>query len=88
MGTHIGHGVEIEYWQSKAHNLRAVNVFHRKPDGSPCACCAYIKVPDEWVERPQLWTVRQMSPLTLDPSIVCRTCGLHGWIKDGKWHPA
>jgi hypothetical protein len=23
--------------------------------------------------------------LTIVPSVLCRTCGLHGWIRDGKW---
>jgi len=24
-------------------------------------------------------------PLTLEPSIICQQCGLHGWIRDGRW---
>lgn len=24
-------------------------------------------------------------PLTIEPSILCPDCGLHGWIRDGQW---
>lgn len=34
--------------------------------------------------RPK-WKVMQWEPLTLTPSILCRQCGLHGWIRDGEW---
>lgn len=33
----------------------------------------------------QAWTVESEEPLTLSPSIVCRACGDHGHIRDGKW---
>jgi hypothetical protein len=31
------------------------------------------------------WTIRQLDPLTVWPSIRCVRCGLHGWITDGRW---
>ena len=31
------------------------------------------------------WTVVSREPLTLSPSIACRSCSHHGWIRDGKW---
>jgi hypothetical protein len=34
------------------------------------------------------WKLEQAEPLTISPSVLCRTCGLHGWIRDGKWVPA
>lgn len=27
-------------------------------------------------------------PLTVDPSILCPDCGLHGYIRSGRWVPA
>lgn len=38
----------------------------------------------------QTWTVEAgeagvWEGLTLVPSILCRTCGHHGWIRDGRW---
>lgn len=34
---------------------------------------------------PRAWTVQQADPVTLTPSILCRKCGLHGFITDGVW---
>lgn len=31
------------------------------------------------------WTVQQREPLTVTPSILCRGCGLHGYITAGEW---
>lgn len=31
------------------------------------------------------WTVEQAEPLTLSPSIACRSCSNHGWIRNGEW---
>lgn len=34
---------------------------------------------------PSRWQVAQREPLTLHGSVLCRTCGNHGWIRDGRW---
>lgn len=34
------------------------------------------------------WDVLSEDPLTLSPSVLCRTCGEHGFIRDGQWVPA
>lgn len=34
------------------------------------------------------WKVESMDPLTLSPSVLCRICGNHGFIREGKWVPA
>jgi hypothetical protein len=31
------------------------------------------------------WTVERANPLTLSPSILCRSCGNHGFIREGRW---
>ena len=33
------------------------------------------------------WNVVQRDPLTLSPSLLCRACGDHGHIVNGKWVP-
>jgi hypothetical protein len=33
------------------------------------------------------WQLSTLDPLTIHPSVLCRSCGLHGWIKEGKWVP-
>lgn len=32
-----------------------------------------------------MWTVVSEHPLTLDPSLLCTSCGDHGFIREGKW---
>lgn len=38
------------------------------------------------------WTIVALDPLTVTPSIHCVAakggCGLHGWIRAGRWVPA
>lgn len=34
------------------------------------------------------WTVESLDPLTLSPSLACRICGHHGFVKEGRWIPA
>lgn len=44
-----------------------------------------------WVARrvpENLWTLVSWEPLTIAPSVLCVTCGDHGFIRDGKWVPA
>lgn len=61
-------------------------VTHPRPDGEPCYPDGY------WIptipESPVHWDVVSEDPLTLSPSLACRVCGDHGWIRDGKWVPA
>lgn len=34
------------------------------------------------------WKIESEDPLTLSPSILCRACGDHGHIRNGKWERA
>lgn len=34
------------------------------------------------------WTIVQLEPLTLSPSVLCTACGHHGFIQGGRWVPA
>jgi hypothetical protein len=31
------------------------------------------------------WRIVAEEPLTVDPSVSCSLCGLHGWVTDGKF---
>lgn len=37
---------------------------------------------------PPAWELLQREPLTLGGSLLCRACGRHGFIRDGRWVPA
>lgn len=34
------------------------------------------------------WDVLSVNPLTLSPSLLCKACGHHGFIRQGRWVPA
>jgi hypothetical protein len=38
-------------------------------------------------DRPT-WRIEQPDPLTVSPSLACRLCGDHGWIREGRWRRA
>lgn len=38
-------------------------------------------------EEPR-WQVVSLDPLHVEPSVLCKTCGDHGFIRDGRWQPA
>ena len=63
---------------------------HLKPDGS--ACSGAITFDGEVQrqldpDRPR-WTVDSWDPPTFSPSVLCRLCGDHGFVREGKWVPA
>lgn len=35
-----------------------------------------------------VWQVVQEEPLTISPSLLCKRCGDHGFIQNGRWTPA
>lgn len=65
------------------------SIMHLKPDGSPCD--SFIAFADRsWAKEFSpgsiaTWVVEQEEPLTLSPSLLCRACGDHGFIREGKW---
>lgn len=63
--------------------------YHRDPTGEWCGgflsrLGSRIQVEDG---RPA-WMVVLEEPLTLTPSVLCTTCGSHGWVVEGRWVPA
>lgn len=63
------------------------NEWHRKPDGEWCAGggdFSNVEPPDREAV-PDRWTLVSLEPLHFEPSILCRECGSHGYIRDGAW---
>jgi len=78
----IGHGVTLEpvYFDG---SLEAVEYTHPDKEGKPCVGWVPLK------PRNKLgWDLLNEEPLTLSPSLLCRRCGHHGFIRNGKWVPA
>jgi len=86
----IGYGVSIKFSE---HKGGVVGIHERHPDKRDpthlCGGFVFFDGPNE-VRRngTPVWKVESMNPLTLSPSILCRTCGNHGFIREGKWVPA
>lgn len=86
----IGHGVVIRFYSNKGCDKAGVLLYHRHEDGAVCGGSVTFDVPaNDWHKqrgRP-LWVVESLDPLTLSPSILDPDCGLHGYIRGGRWEP-
>lgn len=74
---------DVEHW--------GVLVTHKKPDGSYCSSFATFDGPQQRKERGvggHFWQVHSIEPLTLSPSLLCKICSDHGFIREGRWVPA
>lgn len=65
---------------------------HPRPDGQGlCHSALTLDSPSARQLEPgkPMWTVESWDPLTLSPSILCSPdkggCGIHGYIRDGRW---
>lgn len=76
----IGEGVEIELRYIGAR-LHGIAYRHPVPYAATGRCEGYIDF------GPDGWTIESLDPLTVSPSLLCRGCGHHGFIRDGKWVP-
>lgn len=74
--------------QTLEGEVSACVISHKKKDGTPCA--GFLPFTGRaWARsfdnRMPTWEVISESPLTLSPSVQCRICGDHGFVRDGKW---
>jgi hypothetical protein len=63
-------------------------ISHSSPKtGEDCVSAITFDAPvaRQLVQPKALWQVLSWDPLTVDPSILCLTCGDHGHIRQGKW---
>lgn len=62
-------------------------VEHRRPDdGKPCTSHINFDVPGIQALSPHaVWQLVSLEPLHVEPSLLCRACGDHGFIRDGRW---
>ena len=86
----IGGGHTIKFVSYKDDERAAIQDHHLTKDGKPCR--GFVSFLDgAWanefrnVDGFQAWKVESWEPLTLSPSLLCKTCGDHGFIRGGKW---
>jgi hypothetical protein len=84
----VGHGVEVQKRYMDGA-LAGVAYNHARPDGSECPGGKGSWIPvKSGGSTLDGWDLVSESPLTLSPSLLCRVCGHHGFIRDGVWVPA
>lgn len=92
-GTDIGHGVVIRFYGGDGQEKAGLLLYHQHPDGSVCGGSVGFAMPHGSPSTPSsegkraLWHVESLEPLTLSPSILDNSCGLHGYIRNGRWEP-
>jgi hypothetical protein len=85
----IGGGVQISFVVDRDENRVGVHTWH---DCETDYSAGYVPFDTDAgrLVHPNgpRWTVESSVPLTLSPSILCGSCGLHGFIRAGEWVPA
>lgn len=84
----IGHGVQVQERRMDGV-LAGVAYNHACPDGTECpgGKGSWIPVKSDASDLDG-WDLVSEKPLTLSPSVLCRVCSHHGFIRDGMWVPA
>jgi hypothetical protein len=81
----IGHGVSIELRCIRGEDVPC-GVAYQHPDGKGGVCEGWA--PFKSAKQESGWDVQSFYPLTISPSLLCRACQHHGFIREGKWVPA
>lgn len=63
-----------------------------KDTGAQCWSGINLRTPEMeellrrgFYKESHVWSVDKWEPLTLSPSLLCKLCGDHGFIREGKW---
>lgn len=85
----IGEGHSLQFLSYQGSPRVAVNIFHMNSKGEPCAGFAPF-ANRAWANSFEpgaiaTWDVQNDDPLTITPSILCRACGDHGYVTNGRW---
>lgn len=85
----LGDGRKLIFVEHKGEKRVAANVVHPPVEGK-CSGDQFIPFKDRaWANAFEgdivSWKVEKDEPFTLSPSILCRACGDHGFVRDGKW---
>lgn len=80
-----GHSIEPAYFNDE---LAGIRYRHFNEEGKTCEGWLPI-TGNSWANgfggSIMTWEIEVEEPLTLSPSVLCRICGDHGFIQNGKW---
>lgn len=82
-----GHRIVFREWEGERS---AIDDWHLRADGTWCKSFIDFKG-GTWARQfgPDVgWDLVKLDPLTLNPSLLCRICGDHGYIENGRWRKA
>lgn len=82
---YVGYLLECSDAQPHPSGYAGITIEHPTPTGGQCG---HIALWDGSQGPNRTWTLISLDPLHLEPSLLCRICGDHGFIRDGKWVPA
>lgn len=77
----LGQGIRGHMLHNK-HDEPVGILFGHKVDDHICAGSVIWKPGHAPNDR--LWKLIELEPLHVEPSVLC-SCGLHGYIRNGKW---
>jgi hypothetical protein len=81
--TYLGHEIAIRHvLEQDGEHWRFSHVCTLKNSGMLMRIAPDIQLPPQYESGHSLIS---LDPLHIEPSILCIECGLHGWVRDGKW---
>lgn len=64
-------------------------VYHPRSNGEYCSGAIHFDTPrTARMQETNRWQLVSLDPLHVEPSILCKTCGDHGFIRNGRWESA
>jgi hypothetical protein len=81
--TDLGHGVRIARVNFEGQ-FAGIQWRHPRPDNGQDCRGGFVAFRGRYMDN-HGWTLESEDPLTLSPSLMCRGCGCHGFIKNGAW---
>jgi len=82
---YIGHLIEASEAQPHPSGYAGITIEHTRPDGRQCG---HIATWDGSQGPNRTWTLVLLDPLHIEPSLLCRVCGDHGFVRNGRWQSA
>ena len=84
----LGDNHSMRFLEFEGDAKSAFEYKHFRPDGTECI--GHISITGAaWAQafnnKIETWDVQSWEPFTCTPSLLCRVCGDHGFITDGKW---